>query len=50
VSIPSETGHRGAFTRHLAVACDLSAHGTAEGGAVREEAGVVDPPHEFLFV
>jgi hypothetical protein len=34
----------------VAVAGELSTHGAAEGGVVREEAGVVDSRHELLFV
>jgi hypothetical protein len=32
------------------VAGELSKHGAAEGGVMRKEAGVVDSPHEFMFV
>jgi hypothetical protein len=34
----------------VAVASELATHGAAHGGVVCEEAGVVDSPHEFLFV
>jgi hypothetical protein len=34
----------------VSVACELATHGAAQGGVVCEEAGVVDSPHEFLFV
>ena len=34
----------------MAVAGELATHGTAHGGVVSEEAGVVDAPYEFLFV
>jgi hypothetical protein len=34
----------------VAVGGELSTHGAPEGGVVCEEAGVVDSPHEFLFV
>jgi hypothetical protein len=34
----------------VAVDDELSTHEAAEGGVVREEAGVVDSPHELLFV
>jgi hypothetical protein len=50
VSVLSEARRRGSVTRHVAVAGELSTHGAAEGGAVRKEAGVVDSPHELLFV
>jgi hypothetical protein len=34
----------------VAVVVELSTPGAAEGGVVREEAGVVDSPHKLLFV
>jgi hypothetical protein len=34
----------------VAVAGELAAHGATQGGVVGEEAGVVNTPHEFLFV
>jgi hypothetical protein len=34
----------------VAVVGELSTHGAAEGGVVREEAGVVDSLHGLLFV
>jgi hypothetical protein len=34
----------------VAVASELATYGTAQGGVVCEEAGVVDSPHEFLLV
>jgi hypothetical protein len=34
----------------VAVAGELATHEAAQGGVVCEKAGVVDSPHEFLFV
>ena len=34
----------------MAIASELATHGAAHGGVVCEKAGVVDSPHEFLFV
>jgi hypothetical protein len=34
----------------VSIASELAPHGAAQGGVVCEEAGVVNPPHEFLFV
>jgi hypothetical protein len=34
----------------VAVASELATYGAAQGGAVCEEAGVVDSPREFLLV
>jgi hypothetical protein len=34
----------------VAVASKLATHGAAQVGVVCEKAGVVDTPHEFLFV
>jgi hypothetical protein len=50
VAVVSQPIHGGAVTGHVAVASELATHGTAQGGVVCEEAGVVDPPHEFLLV
>jgi hypothetical protein len=34
----------------VSVARELPAHGAAEGGVVREEAGVVYSQHKFMFM
>jgi hypothetical protein len=49
VSVLSEARHRGAITCHVAFAGELPTNGAPEGWVMREEAGVVDCPHEFLF-
>jgi hypothetical protein len=50
VAVVSKAGHRGAVTGHVAVADELTTHGTARDGVVREDAGVVYSPHELLLV
>jgi hypothetical protein len=34
----------------VSIASELATHGATHGGVVCEEAGVVNPLHEFLFV
>ena len=50
MAVLSHVRHGWAVTCHVAVASELAAHGAPQGGVVCEEAGVVDSPHEFLFV
>jgi hypothetical protein len=50
VAVLSKASHRGVFTGHAAGACDLTANGATKGGVVREEAGLVYSPHEFLLM
>jgi hypothetical protein len=50
VHVLFESRHRRADAGHVSVVGELSANGAAEGGGVREEAGVVYPPHELMFV
>jgi hypothetical protein len=50
MAVMSQAKHGWAVTGHVTVASELATHGAAQGGVVREEAGVVDSSHEFLFV
>jgi hypothetical protein len=50
MSVMSTAKHGGAVTSHLAVVGELTVQWATQGGVVREEAGVVHSPHEFLLV
>jgi hypothetical protein len=50
MSVMSKATHGGEVTSHVAVVGELTVQSATHGGVVREEAGVVHSPHEFLLV
>jgi hypothetical protein len=46
----TSTRHRGTITGHVAIANKLSAHWAFESFVPREEAGVVNAPHQIHFM